>query len=262
MNTDFKDKTALITGSTSGIGLATAKALLRRNANVILHGRHAERLTKTQCELRSIFPHSQISIFQHDFAEINNPIKLDMQDIDILINNLGVFESKEFDDISTQDWLHFWNMNVMSGVNLCKRLIPYLTQKNWGRIIFISSQCARTVPKDMIHYAATKASQIAVAKGIAKQFKGRSITVNSILAGPTQTEGFRQFFESEAERSEVSVSDLIQEYMQKKLPDSIINRLIEPEEIAELISYLCSESASFITGASINAEGGIINDIF
>lgn len=150
----------------------------------------------------------------------------------------------------------------MSGVNLCKQLIPFLTKKNWGRIIFISSQCARTVPEDMIHYAATKASQIAVAKGLAKQLKGKSITVNSVLAGPTQTEGFTQFFQSEAQRTGASISDLIHQYTKEQLPDSIIQRLIQPEEIAELICYLCSESASFITGASIKAEGGLINDIF
>ncbi|MBN6523292.1 SDR family oxidoreductase [Acinetobacter pittii] len=262
MKNELLGKTALITGSTSGIGLAIAKAMLERNANVILHGRHEEKLTKAQSELKLIFPQAQIDIFKHDFAQVNAPIILDMQYIDILINNLGIFDSKEFCDIATQDWSDFWNINVMSGVNLCKQLIPYLTEKNWGRIIFISSQCARTVPEDMIHYAATKASQIAVAKGLAKQLKGKSITVNSILAGPTQTEGFTHFFQSEAQRTGVSISDLIHQYTKEQLPDSIIQRLIQPEEIAELICYLCSKSASFITGASIKAEGGLINDTF
>ncbi|TRZ45035.1 SDR family NAD(P)-dependent oxidoreductase [Robertkochia solimangrovi] len=264
MDLKLKHKTAFISGSTAGIGLATAKILASEGADVIVNGRTKKAVDEVIADLSAEFPDTGISGFACDFSkpdEITNLLK-ELPEIDILINNVGIFEPKAFEDIADEDWHRFFDINVMSGVRLSRHFLPKMLKKNWGRIIFISSESAIFIPDEMIHYGMTKTAQLAISRGLAELTKGTDVTVNSVLPGPTRSRGVGDFVKDIANQENISFEQMEEQFFQHMRPTSLIQRFAEPEEVATTIAYLVSPLASATNGAAIHAEGGLLRTIF
>jgi NAD(P)-dependent dehydrogenase (short-subunit alcohol dehydrogenase family) len=259
----LNDKTAFVSGSTAGIGYAIAKRLLSEGAKVIINGRSKETVDQVVAELNSSFKTLMASGIAADFSkvdEVNGLIK-SLPQIDILINNAGIFEPKAFTDIPDKDWFHLFEVNVMSGVRLSRHCLPKMLEKNWGRIIFISSESAVFIPEEMIHYGVTKTAQLAVSRGLAELTKGTSVTVNSILPGPTLSKGAGVFMEEISKRDNISLRQVEQDFFKNMRPTSLLQRFASVEEIADTVAYYASPLASATNGASIRVEGGLIRSI-
>lgn len=264
MDLKIKDKTAFISGSTAGIGYAIATRLANEGATVIINGRTQEAVNKAVAELKSETNNPNISGVAADFYkvdEINNLIN-QLPHIDILINNAGIFEPKPFAEIPDEDWFRFFDMNVMSGIRLSRALFPKMLDKNWGRVIFISSESAVSIPSEMIHYGMTKTAQLAVSSGMAELTKGTGVTVNSILPGPTKSRGVGVFIEDMAKAGNITPQEAEKNFFVDIRPASIIQRFASVEEIADTVAYYVSPLASATNGAAIRVEGGILKSIF
>ncbi len=261
MDLQLKGKRALVTGSTAGIGAAIAKALAREGARVIVNGRSAADVEKAVATLKAESGGDLVG-FAGDFgtAQPIEDLVRRHPEVDILVNNMGIFEPKPFEDIPDADWMRFFEVNVLSGVRLSRAYLPAMKRANWGRIIFISSESALQIPAEMIHYGATKTAQIAVARGLAETVAGTGITVNSVLPGPTKSRGVNDFVA--ALSAGASFEAFETEFFQKIRPTSLIKRFESPDEIASFVAYIASPLASAITGAALRVDGGVVKSAF
>src|SRR5689334_22762011 len=240
MDLKLRGKRALITGSTAGIGFAIARGLARERAEVIVNGRTEEKVAEAVRRITSEMGSNATGIAADlSGAEGVNRLLERAGRIDILINNVGIFEPVPFVEISDQDWFRFFELNVMSGVRLSRALLPGMLRRNWGRIIFISSESGVQIPAEMIHYGMTKTAQLAVARGLAEAVAGTGVTVNSVLPGPTRSEGVETFVASLAKNQGVDESKVEQDFFQHMRPSSLLKRFIKPEEVAATVTYLC-----------------------
>jgi NAD(P)-dependent dehydrogenase (short-subunit alcohol dehydrogenase family) len=263
MDLKLQGKLALITGSTAGIGLAIATTLAREGASVIINGRSKKSVDDVVGSLES-GTGGDVQGFAGDLTVASSAEQLvrEYPGVQILVNNLGIFEPKPFEEITDADWLRFFNVNVLSGVRLARLVLPSMRRANWGRIIFISSESGVQVPSGMIHYGMTKTAQLAVSRGLAEAVAGTAITVNSILPGPTKSRGVGEFISTLADASKMSFSDFEKEFFEKVRPTSLIKRFAEAEEVATLVAYVASPLASATTGAALRVDGGVIGSAF
>lgn len=264
MDLKIVNKIALITGSTQGIGFATAKKLCEEGVNVIINGRNENKVNSAVMKLKAQFNNVKIIGITADLKDNEGCNKLISQvgHIDILINNLGIFEPKEFKDITEEEWLHMFNVNVMSGVRLAQHYLSRMIEQNWGRIIFISSESAIQIPKEMIHYGMTKTAQISVSRGIAELTRGTNVTSNAIIVGPSKSEGVVQFMEDFAKQNNQSFKEIEKEFFKNIRPTSLIQRFAEVEEDANMIVYTASSLSSATNGAILRVDGGVVQSAF
>lgn len=263
MNLQLKDKTALVSGSTAGIGYAIAKQLLAEGAQVYINGRSQARVDDAVARLQAEVPGAVVSGVSADFtkvAEIDALLKA-IPSVDILVNNVGIFEPKDFAAIPDADWLRFYEVNVLSGVRLSRHYFPQMLAQNWGRVIFISSESAIMIPSEMIHYGMTKTAQLSISRGLAELTKGTNVTVNSVLPGPTRSEGVGTFVEDLAKSRGITTAQMEKEFFETARPSSLINRFASVEEIANMVAYVASPLASATNGASLRVEGGLVRSI-
>lgn len=263
MDLKLKDKIAFISGSTAGIGFAIAKRFLVEGAKVVINGRTKEGVDHAVNDLKKSFPDASVSGIAADFSKVDDVNKLlnELPEVDILINNAGIFEPKPFAEIPDEDWFRFFEVNVMSGIRLSRHYFPEMLSKNWGRIIFISSESAVFIPDEMIHYGMTKTAQLAVSRGLAELTKGTEVTVNSILPGPTKSKGVGAFIEDLAKADKKSVEEVEKDFFKNMRPTSLLQRFASVEEIADTVVYYSSPLASATNGASIRVEGGLIRSV-
>lgn len=263
MNLKLEGKRAFISGSTQGIGFAIAQQLLSEKVEVIINGRNEEKINEAVFKLKIEFPTASISGIKADFAKKEEvDVLLDkLTDIDILVNNVGIFELKDFEDLSDEDWHRIFEVNVMSAVRLSKRLLPQMLEKKSGRIIFISSESGVNIPGNMIHYGMTKAAMMAVSNGLSKLTIGTEVTVNTILGGPTYSDGVASTIEQIASMQNIEAEQMKNIIIQQTNPHSLLQRFINPSEIASLAAYLASPLSIAINGASIRADGGVLKTV-
>ena len=263
MNIDLTGKRAVITGSTAGIGFAIAKGLAASGAAVVVNGRSDGTVKTAVDALRQAMPTAQVEGVAADLATatgVADFIKR-VPEADILVNNLGIFEPKNFEDIPDEEWFRFFEVNVMSGIRMSRAYIPGMKKKDWGRIVFISSESGVNIPLEMIHYGMTKTAQLAIARGLAESLAGTGVTVNSVLPGPTRSEGVIDFFGKMAKEQGVSQSQMESDFIAQHRPSSIIRRLASVDEVANMVVYACSKQASATTGAALRVEGGLLRHI-
>ncbi|MEI9973428.1 MAG: SDR family oxidoreductase [Ignavibacteriota bacterium] len=257
MDLELRGKTALVTGSTAGIGLAIATALAKEGATVIVNGRTQKRVDQALASSGAAHGIAADLATEAGAAQLIQRFPA----VDILVNNLGIFEPKPFEEIPDDDWRRFFEVNVLSGVRLSRHYIKPMKQKNWGRIVFISSESALQIPKEMIHYGMTKTAQLAVARGLAETIAGTNITVNSVLPGPTMSEGVTEFVGKLASAGGVDAAAIERDFFTIGRPSSLLKRFATPEEVASVVAFVCSPLAAAINGASVRAEGGILQSI-
>jgi len=263
MKIDLSGKTALVTGSTSGIGHAVARGLASAGADVVVNGRTQARVDTAVAAIAGAVPGAKVRGVAADVSTADgcNALAADLPEVDILVNNAGIFEPKGFFDIPDEDWSRFFEVNVMSGVRLSRAYLPAMLKRNWGRIVFISSESALNIPKEMIHYGTTKTAQLAVSRGLAEMTRGTAVTVNSVLPGPTMSEGVETFVKDLARQSGQSVEEAASQFVKQFRPTSLLQRFASVEEIANMVVYVASKEASATNGAALRAEGGIVQTI-
>ncbi len=264
MNLHLSDKTVLITGSTAGIGFAIAESFATEGSRVIVNGRTQPRVDAAIFAIKSKHPEAKVSGFALDLGTAEGGAELVRQlpAVDILVNNLGIFEPKAFEDIPDEDWTRFFEINVMSGVRLSRAYLGGMKKCGWGRILFISSESGVQIPAEMIHYGMTKTAQVAVSRGLAEACAGTGVTSNSILVGPTASEGVGTFVAQLAEQQGQSREDFEKEFFKTVRPTSLIKRFLTPEEIAQVAVFACSPAAASINGAALRADGGLLKSAF
>jgi len=263
MNLQLEGKTALVTGSTAGIGLAIAAGLAREGSTVIINGRTQARVDSAIRELQSGIPKAKLKGLAADLgttAGVDSATAA-FPAVDVLVNNLGIFDPKPFEEIPDEDWLRFFEVNVMSGVRLSRHYLPRMKQKDWGRILFISSESGQQIPAEMIHYGMTKTAQIAIARGLAETTAGTGVTVNSVLPGPTASEGVTVFVDRMASSEGVDKKQFEKEFFKSVRPSSLLQRFASSEEVANMVVYLSSPLASATNGAAIRVDGGVVRSI-
>jgi NAD(P)-dependent dehydrogenase (short-subunit alcohol dehydrogenase family) len=262
MDLQLNTKTALVTGATAGIGLEIARTLAREGADVTLTGRQREKLDAAVQDIRASGGQRIRGVLADvTTAEGAGVLRQAVPEVDILVNNLGIYESKAFAEISDERWLAYFNANVMSGVRLSRAYFPGMLARDWGRVIFISSESALTIPPDMIHYATTKTAQLSVARGMANLTKGTKVTVNSVLPGPTRSEGILDFLRSVSSEPSAPAEKIEAEFFARHRSASLLQRMIEPEEIASMVAYLASPLAAATNGAVLRTEGGLVTTL-
>ena len=262
MDTKLTNRLALVSGSTAGIGYAIAAALAAEDARVIVNGRTQAAVDQAVGKLKAATG-SYIQGFAGDLssAAVAEALVRQHPNIEILVNNLGIFEPKAFEEIPDADWIRFFEVNVLSGVRLARLCLPAMRRANWGRIIFISSESAVQIPAEMIHYGMTKLAQLAVSRGLAEAVAGTGITVNSILPGPTKSRGVVDFVDALAKTSGQSFNEIEKEFFAKVRPTSLLKRFATPEEVASLVTYIASPLASATTGAALRVDGGVVKSV-
>ena len=260
MNLDLTGKRALVTGSTRGIGFAAAVGLADMGATVLINGRTKETTDAALARAKAAKPKASFEAAPGDLstAEGANAVIAASRDLDVLVNCMSIYDIKAFPEISDAEWQRFFDTNVMSGIRLTRHFLPTLLKKNWGRVVFVSSESALHIPEEMIHYGVTKAAQLAAARGCAELTKGTGVTVNSVLPGPTWVEGLAEKFENRAKAQNTTVEALQEQMFAKRRPTSLLQRFETPEEIANMICYVCSPAASATNGAGLRCDGGIV----
>src|SRR6202051_2319564 len=263
MQIDLKGKTARVTGSTSGIGHAIARKLALAGADVVVNGRSRAKVDAATAAIAGAAPGRKVRGVPAELSTAAGckTLVAAQGEVDILINNAGIFEPKEFFEIPDEDWSRFFEVNVMSGVRLSRAYLPGMLKRNWGRIVFISSESALNIPKEMIHYGTTKTAQLAVSRGLAEMTRGTKVTVNSVLPGPTSAEGVETFVRNLAKQSGQSVEEAASRFIRQFRPTSLLERFASVEEIANMVVYVSSKEASGTNGAALRAEGGIVQTI-
>ena len=263
MNIDLSGKTALITGSTAGIGYAIAKGLAASGAGVVINGRGQDKVDAAVANLKQAVSGAKVRGMAADVstAEGCDALLKGLPDVDILINNAGIFEPKNFFKIPDEDWSRFFEVNVMSGVRLSRAYLSGMLKRNWGRIIFISSESALNIPNEMIHYGMTKTAQLAVARGLAKLTRGSAVTVNSVLPGPTMSDGVETMLKALAKERGQTVEEAAANFVKQHRPDSLLQRFASVDEVANMVVYAASKEASATNGAALRVEGGVVNFI-
>ena len=263
MKIDLSAKTALVTGSTAGIGYAIAKGLAAAGSEVVLNGRDKARVDAAVASLAKAVTGGKVRGIAADVSTAAGCRELlaALPDVDILINNAGIFEPKGFFDIPDEDWSRFFEVNVMSGVRLSRAYLPGMLKRNWGRIVFISSESALSIPAEMIHYGTTKTAQLSISRGLAKLTRGTGVTVNSVLPGPTMSEGVETFVKDLARQNGQSEAEAASQFVKQHRPGSLLQRFASVDEIANMVVYVSSKEASATNGAALRAEGGIVDTI-
>lgn len=263
MDLQLTDKTAFVSGSTAGIGFAIAKTLLAEGATVIINGRTQAKVNEAIAELELEIPNAKVNGIAADFSK---PIEVqallnELPQVDILVNNVGIFEPKAFEDIPDEDWFRFFDLNVMSGVRLSRALFPSMLERNWGRVIFISSESGLLIPEEMIHYGMTKTAQLSISRGLAELTKGTGVTVNSVLPGPTMSRGVGHFIDQLATEKGSSAKEVEKDFFKEARPTSLIQRFADVQEVANTVAYIASPLSSATNGSAVHAEGGILRTI-
>lgn len=263
MDLGLTGRLALVTGSTAGIGYAIAEALVREGARVVVNGRSPESVSEAASRLNAISPKST-SGFPGDMstAAAADEVARRFPAVEILVNNVGIFEPAAFEAITDADWERFFQVNVLSGVRLARNYLPAMKRANWGRIIFISSESGVQIPAEMIHYGMTKTAQLAVSRGLAEAVAGTGITVNCVLPGPTKSRGVGDFVEALAKQEGKTFAQFETEFFKKVRPTSLIKRFARPEEVASLVAYVASPLSSATTGAALRVDGGVVKSAF
>ncbi|NWG26559.1 MAG: SDR family oxidoreductase [Pseudorhodoplanes sp.] len=260
---DLKNRHAVVTGSTAGIGFAIAAGLAESGARVVINGRTQHKVAAAMRALNEKVPGAKIEGVAADLAHADGVAAFVKQvpETDILINNMGIFEPKPFDEIGDSDWMRFFETNVMSGVRLSRAYLPGMRRQNWGRIVFISSESAVHIPVEMIHYGMTKTAQLAISRGLAETVAGTGITVNAVLPGPTRSEGVSDFFGKMAREQGVSQAQMEKDFIAQHRPTSLLGRLATVEEVANMVVYVSSPQASATNGAALRVDGGVVRSI-
>lgn len=263
MDLKLKDKVALVTGSTAGIGFAIAKSLAEEGVHVYVNGRQQARVDAATEAIRS---HKGSVKVEGIVADLSNAAGAEaviaiLPEVDVLVNNVGIFEPKPFADIPDTDWYRFFEVNVMSGIRLSRHYLSGMLRNNWGRILFISSESAVQIPAEMVHYGMTKTAQVAIARGIAESVGGTGVTVNSILPGPTQSEGVSGFVEAMAQQQNKPKESVEREFFQHARPSSLLKRFATVDEVAAMATYIASELFSATNGAALRVDGGVVRAI-
>ena len=263
MKIDFTGKVALVTASTAGIGLAIARGLAESGAEVIINGRSESSVNQGIQHLQQAVPGAQL---RAAIADLSTPEGVEAllkiaPEVDILVNNAGIFGLENFYSTDDSTWDTYWQTNVMSGVRLSRALLPGMVRKGWGRVVFISSESARNIPADMIHYGVTKTAQLSLSRGLAKFVAGSGVTVNSVLPGPTLSDGFAAMMKDEVEKTGKSLEAVAKDFVMQNRPSSVIQRAATVEEVANMVVYVCSEQASATSGAALRVYGGVVDDI-
>jgi NAD(P)-dependent dehydrogenase (short-subunit alcohol dehydrogenase family) len=258
MNLQLKDQLAFVSASTKGIGLAIARALAAEGARVIINGRTAASVDDAAARILADVPDAQLEKFPGDLssADVAASLAKAFPAVDILVNNLGIFDPKPFAEIADEEWQRFFDVNVLSGVRLSRLYFDGMLQRNRGRIIFISSESALHIPSEMIHYGMTKTAQLAVARGLAELTAGTAVTVNSVLPGPTRSEGVEEFVDKLSGGQ--PFDEFEKEFFEKIRPTSLIKRFETVDEIANVVAFVCSPLASGMNGSAIRVEGGLV----
>jgi len=269
MDLKLNGKTAFVSGSTQGIGFAIAQSLLKEGANVIINGRSESKVAEAVQKLREstpsgmppsgMPPSGNASGIAADFSKVEevNALLEQLRDIDILVNNAGIFEPKPFTEISDEEWFRFFEVNVLSGVRLSRHFFPKMIAKDWGRIIFISSESGVNIPEEMIHYGTTKTAQLAISRGLAELTKGTNVTVNTVMPGPTKSEGVADFVKQLGEANNMSAEQAEKDFFKNARPTSLLQRFASVEEIANLVTYVASPLSSGTNGSALKVDGGV-----
>jgi NAD(P)-dependent dehydrogenase (short-subunit alcohol dehydrogenase family) len=262
MNLKLADKTALVSGSTKGIGFAIATGLAREGARVIVNGRSEKSVAEAKGQIEQAVPDARIEGFAGDLstAAAAETLLQRFPLVDILVNNLGMFEPKPFEDIPDEDWRRFFEVNVLSGVRLSRAYLPGMKQRNWGRIVFISSESAINTPAEMIHYGMTKTAQLAVSRGLAQLCAGTGVTVNAVLPGPTHSAGVEEFARQLSGGK--PFAEFEREFFKTIRPSSLLKRFAMTEEVANLVTYVCSPLSVATNGAALRVDGGVVQSCF
>jgi NAD(P)-dependent dehydrogenase (short-subunit alcohol dehydrogenase family) len=263
MDLQLNGKRALVSGSTAGIGYAIVEALAAEGADVIVNGRTEARVTAAVQKLNSAGLKGKVQGFAADLgtSEGVSQITAKYPDVEILVNNLGIFEPKPFEQIPDADWFRFFEVNVLSGVRLSRHYLPRMKEHGWGRIVFISSESAIQIPKEMIHYGMTKTAQLAISRGLAETTAGTNVTVNTVLPGPTESEGVETFVGQMAAARKVDRAEIEKEFFRSVRPSSLLKRFARVDEVAALVVFVCSPLSSATNGAALRADGGVIQAI-
>jgi NAD(P)-dependent dehydrogenase (short-subunit alcohol dehydrogenase family) len=263
MNIDLTGKTAIVTGSTLGIGHAIAKGLAECGATIVLNGRKQEAVDKALGQLGAAVPGAALRGVAADLgtAEGCDALLRAEPAADILVNNLGIYGPKDFFEIADAEWARFFEVNVMSGVRLSRAYVPGMVERKWGRVIFLSSESALNIPPDMVHYGVTKTANLAVSRGLAKRLAGTGVTVNAVLPGPTISDGVETMLKATAEKSGRTVEEVGTAFVRTKRPSSIIGRMATVEEVANMVVYVASPLASATTGAALRVDGGVVDSL-
>ncbi len=264
MDLQLDGRRALVTGSTLGIGFAISKALAQEGAQVIVNGRTVQKVNDAKERIAAEVPNVRVQGVAADLSTADGASRVieAFPDLDILINNVGIFEPQPFEQISDDDWLRFLQVNVMSGVRLSRHYLPQMKLRNWGRIVFVSSESAVNIPAEMIHYGVTKTAQVALARGLAETTLGTGVTVNSVLPGPTLSEGVGTFLQQLAKEQGITVAEVEKQFFEKARPSSLLKRFIQPDEVASMVAYVCSPLSSATNGAALRVEGGLLRSVF
>lgn len=263
MDLQLKGKTAFISGSTQGIGFAIALQLLKEGASVVINGRTEDRVKEAVGKLRQQVPGATVSGVAADFskaADVNKLIEK-LPVVDILVNNAGIFEPRPFEEITDEEWLRFFEVNVLSGVRLSRHYFQHMLQQNWGRIIFISSESAVMIPEEMIHYGMTKTAQLSISRGLAELTKNTNVTVNTVMPGPTKSEGVVEFIKQVAISKQITPEEAEKDFFKTMRPSSLIQRFADVSEIANLVTYVASPLSAATNGAALRADGGLVKSI-
>jgi len=264
MDLELKGKLALVSGSTAGIGYAIAESLAREGCRVIINGRTQKRVNVALAKLRGALGEEADAMgFAADLGTAGGVAQMTTQfpHVDILINNMGIFEPKPFENIPDEDWIRFFEVNVLSGVRLSRHYLPRMTAAGWGRVIFISSESAVQIPAEMIHYGMTKTAQLAISRGLAETTAGTGVTVNSVLPGPTASEGVEGFVENMAANRGTDRATMEQEFFQNVRPSSLLRRFATPEEVAAMVTFVASPLSAATNGAALRVDGGVVRSI-
>jgi NAD(P)-dependent dehydrogenase (short-subunit alcohol dehydrogenase family) len=263
MDLKLKNKTALVTGASTGIGFAIAEALAAEGAVVTINGRSQDRLDEATKKIKKSVSNAQISFVASDLATADGAKNLvnALPEVDILVNNMGIYEPKDFLEITDEEWTRFFETNVMSGIRLCRAYLPAMRKKNWGRIIFISSESGVNTPPEMIHYGFTKTAQLAISRGLAETTAGTNITVNSVLPGPTASDGLVDFVRGVAKSKGIDEKTVEKEFFETVRPNSLLKRFATVEEVAAMVAYVASPLSSATNGAALRVDGGCVRSI-